>query len=282
LEAGLKPDLLVGTSIGACNAAYLALRGVSPQGISDLEGVWRDAMRADLLQPNYFMVTMASVLRRRINTNAEGRLRQFWLAHGIQPDMRFGQVEGVRLILVSADLNTGKPQLFGTSPDDSIFEGMQASTALPPWIRPIRRDGHMLIDGGFLSSVPIEAAVDQGATEVIALDVTDKLPDHVTTASGLRPGMQKLSWSVQQRQIQLEERVAVAYGVSVQRIVLRTTPAVPVWDFSRTKELILAGYETTRLALLNRQQPSARTRLWTARDWFVRSRERMALRRKTA
>jgi NTE family protein len=135
LEAGELPDMLVGTSIGACNSAFVAINGVSPATIDRLADLWREAAVADLL-PRDPWLTLEALVRRVEITRSELRIRKFWTDHGLHPGMQFGQIQGVRLILVSADLNSGQPVLHGTSPDDSIFEGMLASAALPPWIRP--------------------------------------------------------------------------------------------------------------------------------------------------
>ena len=50
-----------------------------------------------------------------------------------------------------------------------MLEGVLASTALPPWIRPLRVDGRSFIDGGLVSNLPIEAALQQGAAEIVAV-----------------------------------------------------------------------------------------------------------------
>lgn len=41
IEAGIKPDLLVGTSIGAVNAACMAVYGFNLEGITRLEKTWK-------------------------------------------------------------------------------------------------------------------------------------------------------------------------------------------------------------------------------------------------
>lgn len=281
-EAGIKPDLLVGTSIGACNAAYLALHGMSLAAVDELTGVWRDAAVTELLPSNTVWLTMRALFRPQIHSYAEARVRAFWLAHGLTPEQRFGQIEDVRLLVVASDLNSGQPVLYGNAAEDSIFDAILASSALPPWMSPVRRDGQLLIDGGFLSNLPIEAALNHGATEIIAFDLADDLPGDVASATGLRPGVVKLGWSVQRRVTELELRLAASAGVTVQRIALCVDPPVGIWDFTRTEELMAAGYEITCRALAGRRQVEPRTRFWTARDWLARSAGRMARRRRAA
>lgn len=52
--------------------------------------------------------------------------------------------------------------------------------------------------------------------------------------------------------MELEMASAAARGVPVRRIPLRDETPVPIWDFSRTDELIARGYEIARqeMALL--------------------------------
>jgi NTE family protein len=93
LAAGLKPDLLVGTSIGAVNAAYLALKGFNQEGIQGLVQAWRDASVAELLPENYLWLGLRFF--NRPVSHLQAHLREFFIKHGIEPDLRFREVEGV-------------------------------------------------------------------------------------------------------------------------------------------------------------------------------------------
>src|SRR3970282_1559461 len=64
LEAGYQPDLLVGTSIGAVNASYLAINGFNQESLVGLARAWHDAAHADLLPANYLWLTVRSLFRR--------------------------------------------------------------------------------------------------------------------------------------------------------------------------------------------------------------------------
>jgi NTE family protein len=87
----------------------------------------------------------------------------------LTPGLRFGDFHEARLIIVSADLKTGKPVLHGTSPDEDVLEALLVSTALPPWVMPARKRDRYLMDGGVVSNLPIEPALRAGATEIVAL-----------------------------------------------------------------------------------------------------------------
>ena len=66
LEAGLHPDMLVGTSIGAINSAFLALKGINLKGVLDLTHIWMAAMTVapELMPSNYLWLSVRAMLGR--------------------------------------------------------------------------------------------------------------------------------------------------------------------------------------------------------------------------
>jgi len=243
LEAGYKPDLLVGTSIGAVNAAGLALWGTNQEGLASLERAWHEVAGSNLMDPRMARLTIR-VLSGRRSRHATSQIMNFLVKQGFSTDLRFDQVEGVRLGLVSSDLDSGEPLIHGQDPNQTILEGLLASIALPPWFPPVEKDGKILVDGGALSNLPIEPALIMGATEIIALDLDDpnKMMGNDHAANQL---LGKLLFSITHRQVHLETALAEARGVHVTYIGLRSSPPVALWDFSNYKELIQTGYKIT-------------------------------------
>ena len=88
LEAGLKPDLLVGTSIGAINAAVLALWGVNLAGIEKLERTYERMEQSKLLDPRLLQFAWNAVSRRD-NHRASRAAREILIAEGVTPDICF-------------------------------------------------------------------------------------------------------------------------------------------------------------------------------------------------
>ena len=244
LEAGLHPDMLVGTSAGAINATYLAVHGVNLASVESLAQAWHDAASGDLLTSNYVWATLSTFFNRSSRGGYQ-RMRDFFIAHGLTPDLRFGDLQGVRLIVVAAELNCGCPVLYGPDPQQLVLDAVLASAALPPWVPPIEKDGQLLMDGGLISNLPIEPAVTQGATDIIALELADTR-EISAEARGWLPFLSKLRNMAERRQTALELEVAAARGVPVRRIELRCVSPVAVWDFQRADELISRGYEITR------------------------------------
>jgi NTE family protein len=265
LEAGLQPDLLVGTSVGAISATYLAVRGATLASLGGLIQAWHDAAAANLLPANYLWLTVR-MLFNRVGWRPHHRMRDFFIAHGLSPDLRFGDIRGLRLILVAADLNTARPILYGADPRQSVLEGLLASTALPPWVHPLEREGQFLMDGGVVSTLPIEPALAQGAREIIALDLADPRQAPPAEAHGFGPFLGKLMNTIERRQREMEMAMAAARGVPVRRIALQGEQPVASWDFSHTPELIEQGYAIARREMVH-WQPRRQSgwRAWLAR-----------------
>jgi len=244
LEKNICPDLLVGTSVGAVNAAFLAVNGVNLTGIENLVNAWHDALLTNLLPPNLLWLTIRAVFNRQ-TVYYSHRMRGFYQAHGLAPSLRFGDIEGVKLYIVAADLNQASTVVFGFDPQGSVLDAVLASSALPPWISPLAKDGHLLIDGGAVSTLPIEPALQAGATEIIALDLVDPR-NYSPDTQGFGPFISKMINTVARRQTELELKLAISRDVPVRRILLRGVQPVELWDFGHTDELIERGYEITR------------------------------------
>ena len=172
-------------------------------------------------------------------------MRAFLAEHGLTADMQFGQLRGIPVRMVATDLNSGRLVLYGAEPAGSVLEGVLASAAVPPWLLPLERDDHLLFDGGALSNLPIEPALHEGATEVIALDLLAplNLPGNYPTVAHL---LAKLFTSVQRRQADLELALAAARNVPVWHLRLPFEQSASMWDFNRSVEMMEQGYQHAR------------------------------------
>jgi NTE family protein len=251
LEHGFQPDLLVGTSIGAVNAAYLAMHGFARESLDLLFGAWHRVSELDLLPKNYVRLTLRAMLGRSSNSPAS-RIRDFLIQSGFSPELRFGDLRHPKLIIVSSDLNAGKPVLHGESPDDRVLDALLVSTALPPWSMPVHTRHQFLMDGGVVSNLPIEAALLAGATRIVALDLNDTR-ETFGGKRGLGLFVNNLAYAIERREGDLELRLAQAQGVPVFHLRLLGKEPTPILDFRHADELIAQGYETTCRALSEQQ-----------------------------
>lgn len=251
-EAGYRPDLLVGASIGAINATGLALWGTDLIGAAALEQAYQEVAKANFMEPRLSRLTLRA-LAGRPNRRATERVAEYMITKGITPDLCFKEIGRVRLGLVGADLDSGEPVIYGLDPEQKVLEGLLSSMALPPWFAPVEASGHFILDGGIVSNLPIEPALQFGATEIIALDLDDPSPLSEKDPM-IRQVICKLIAAVSQRYVHLETALAEARGVPVRRIVLRTTPPVPIWDFRSYPSLIQSGYDLTVQALADERE----------------------------
>ncbi len=240
LEANIQPDVLVGTSIGAVNAAHLAVRGFNVPSLQELTRSWNDAAYSNLVPSGIMWLALCAVFAKAASYSLR-RMRDFFIAHGLAPDLKFGDIHDMRLLVVAADLNSGDPVLFGEDPQDYVLQGVLASSALPPWISPVESNGRRLVDGGVLSGISIRTALEAGATEIVALDLDDRrgIPPK---ASGMLPDLSRFIMTMQQHQVEMELELAHMRGVPVRRIRLQGERPVPVWDFRKAMALIDRGY----------------------------------------
>jgi NTE family protein len=244
LEYGLQPDLLIGVSIGAANAAFVAMNGFSRDSLDRLTAAWHSAGASDLMPTNYLWLTMRAMFNRS-SSDPSHRVRDFFIRQGLTPDLGFTDVTHPRLVIVSADLNTGKPILHGTMPDDKILDAVLLSSTLPPWFMPVRNQDRYLMDGAVVSNLPVEPAINLGATEIVALDLID-LRETVASGNGVRGFFSRLIYSVGKRQSDLEMELAEARGIPLLYLCLTGEMPTQIWDFTHTDDLITQGYDITR------------------------------------
>jgi NTE family protein len=148
------------------------------------------------------------------------------------------------------------------------MEGVLASIAIPPWFAPIEDEGQYIVDGGALSNLPIEPAVRLGATEIIALDLHDP-ESYADVNKTIDPLVTKLASAITRRQLGLEMELALARGVPVHYVPLRSTPPVPLWDFKTHRDLFKIGYETMKIEMsgwTRKSPPSAFLRFFTKKQ----------------
>jgi len=239
LEAGYKPDLLVGTSIGAANAAGLAVWGVNMEGIAALERTYQAMAEGNVMDTPGRLVWHA--LSGRPSYTSQ-HMKDLLVDLGIGPELTFGHVKHVRMGLVSADMASGQPVIYGLVPTQSILEGVLASASVPPWFMPIENEDQLIVDGGALSLLPVEPALSMGATEIVALDLSGS--PSMSISSHRLSQMNKAISAFVKRETNLEFALAEAKGVQVHYMQLLASPPINMWDFSTYQRLLATGYET--------------------------------------
>jgi len=258
MEADIVPDILVGTSIGAVNSVYLARFGYSLETLDYIIDVWDSSARGNMAFGDFVQAVLRTLLPG-INSNSYlEQARAFHSKHGITPNLRFKDLTGPELYIVTADISNHKITVFGEDPEDLVLESMLASVAIPPWMTPLEINGSLYLDGGAVSDVPIEPAIRHGATEIIALDLFNP-PPPTASVKGITGLLDRVFATMENRHIELELELAALKGVTVHRWKLQYDQHIPMWDLSHTHNLIHVGYETAKAYLADemKQQKEA-------------------------
>ena len=159
-ERGVRPDLIVGTSVGALNGAWLAGHPDAP--IEDLAQIWTSLHRSDVFPADPRRGLLAFAGRRRGMVD-EGPLRRLLEAYVPFPRLEDAPVP---LHVVAVEVLTGRDVVLSSGP---AVESVLASAAIPAVFDPVMIDGLPYMDGGVANNTPISHAVALGAEEVWVL-----------------------------------------------------------------------------------------------------------------
>ncbi|HXV12522.1 MAG TPA: patatin-like phospholipase family protein [Burkholderiales bacterium] len=160
LRHGVAPDLVVGSSAGAINGAYLA-GAPDLEGVARLEALWRGLRRRQVF-PITWRSMMGLVTRHSFPVDPSG-LRALVEAHLPYKELEASQIP---LHVVATDLLGGGPVRLSSGP---VVDAVLASCAIPAAFPPVRIGERYLIDGAVASNTPIRVAVELGASRIIVL-----------------------------------------------------------------------------------------------------------------
>lgn len=162
LEAGIRPDVLVGTSIGAANAAYLAA-DPSLERARALAELWRNVRPRDVFPLNPLGITRAIVRGGALfPTDPFKRLMQREIPYRAIEDSK------VPLRIVATAFDDGSEVVFESG---SVVDAVLASTALPGVFAPHEIGDRLYLDGGLVDQVPLGPAIAAGACTLYVLSV---------------------------------------------------------------------------------------------------------------
>jgi NTE family protein len=234
-EAGIRPDLLIGTSVGAVNAAFMG-------GMPDHEGalrlgeIWRGLRRHHIfpLSPWSSARGLLGRSNHLISNASFGDVLRKYL-----PYERLEEAS-VPVHVITTELKTGRAVVLSSGP---AVPALLASTAIPGIFPPVTIGRREFIDGGVANHTPIAAAMELGASRIFVLPVGYPwLRQEPANALGM--ALHALARFIEQK---LDAEVA-AYRNLADIQVLPTMDALAVSpaDFSHTDELMRRGYKSCR------------------------------------
>jgi NTE family protein len=247
LESGVRPDLVVGTSIGAVNGAAVAA-DPTLRAVAALVEVWRQVSDSDLFSGSALR-RVRHLARTRTHVHPNEPLRDLLVG-------QFGERRIEDLVVpfqcVAASIERAAEHWFTSGP---LVEAVLASAAVPGMLPPVRIGDEHFLDGGLVHSIPVGRAVALGATTIYVLQVgrierpleVPRRPWEVAT----------VAFEIARRHRFASDMAALPDSVEVH--VLPTGAAVPpryadlsalrYRDFSRVHERIDAAYEASRTYL---------------------------------
>lgn len=246
-EAGIRPDAIMGTSIGALIGAAVA----GGFGWRELAEVARNLTKDDIVAINRRAIFFGGV---REDAVFEGDHFHEYIEKML-PVKSFSElVHPLRINSVS--LVTGKEVWFGDGVRDDIplADAVYASCALPIYFPPMKIDGDYMVDGGVIDVFPIHKAADWGAERIIGVDVGSVLlpPD----PGFFDRGMIAIHDRVLNLNLQEQRSRCLDGWAGPPLVYIRPEVGhLGGWDFERTQFFLEEGYRAARDAL--REQEAA-------------------------
>jgi NTE family protein len=162
--AGITPDLVLGTSIGAFNGSVIADRP-GANGVESLTALWVEIASTGILQGRRIdrWRNMAA-MRPALHETSELRA----LLERVHNAGRLIEHLRIPFQCVAASIERAAEHWFTEGP---LIEALLASSAVPALFPPIEIAGEHFYDGGLVNSVPLARAVELGAREIYVLQV---------------------------------------------------------------------------------------------------------------
>jgi NTE family protein len=161
-EAGVRADLVVGTSIGAVNGAFVA---ADPDGAAArLSELWQGESLRFVFSENV-LARAVRLIRSGTHLHAIEPLRK--MLDETLPVEDFADLR-VPFHCVAASIEDATAHWFTSGP---LVPAVMASCAVPGLLPPVEIDGRHYFDGGLVHSIPVGRAIALGATAVYVLHV---------------------------------------------------------------------------------------------------------------
>jgi len=234
--AGIRPDFVVGTSVGAINGAFVAASPAS--AAARLSEMWQgDALRSAFSET--VLGRMVRLVRSGTHLHSLEPLRA--LLEAALPASTFESLE-LPFHCVAASIEGACARWFSSGP---VVPAVMASCAVPGLLPPVAVGDEHFFDGGLVDSIPVGRAVSLGATEVYVLQV-GRIESPLTVPT--RPWEVGLVAFEIARRHRFHEEMASLASASVRVHVLPTggSPASPGLSQFRYRDKTRVGQSISR------------------------------------
>ncbi|HEY6417244.1 MAG TPA: patatin-like phospholipase family protein [Acidimicrobiales bacterium] len=246
LEHDIRPDLVVGCSVGAINGAGLA-EDPTLAGALRLERLWR-ALDGKELMPAGWLPNTVAIARRGEAIHENQGLRRH-LEQSLTA--RTFEELAVPFQCVATDVVGVREVWFRSGP---LIEPILASAALPAVYPAVEIDGVRYLDGGIVDDVPMSRAVELGARTLYVLQVGLFSRPRPEPKRPLDVAVQAY-WIARHHRFK-RELAAMPPDIELHLLPTGETPSMRYNDFTRTSELISLAYEASSAYLAGRPLPA--------------------------
>lgn len=162
-DAGVRPDMVLGTSIGAINGVAVA-DAPDGSGVRRLRELWQQVERSGILGGGVVdRIRQLASTRTSLHSNEPlQRLLDAAVAAERIEDL------AVHFECVAACIETARATWFDRG---ELVPAVLASCAVPGLLPAVEIDGRHYLDGGIVDSIPVQRAVELGAEEIFVLQV---------------------------------------------------------------------------------------------------------------
>lgn len=240
VEGGIRPDLVVGSSVGAINGAFYASRP-GPEGCAELVDGWCRLRRRDLFRFRLGRA-VSGFLGLRDHLVAARRL-QAWIESTLE--VRRIEETPVRFAAVATDALSGDPVVLT---EGDLPRALMASAAIPGVFPPVRVGERWLVDGSLAAGTPVLEALTLGAREIYVL-TTQTAPRRRPPRGALAMAMHSVALTTARLQRQHLAQAAEELARRGGRLHLVPSPepeAPSPFDFTQGQRLACLAYQRTR------------------------------------
>lgn len=253
-ERGIAPDVVVGTSVGAINGAFVASRPATLETTDELAEIWRSVRRGQVF-PLRPLGGLLGFLGSRDHLVPQSGLRDLVERH--LDESRLERMP-IPFHVVAVDVVTGEELLLSHGP---VLEAVLASAAIPAVLPPVAWEDRDLMDGGVANNTPISHAVELGAREIYVLPTGHACALERAPTSPLGMALHALSLLSHSRLI-----ADIELHRDAAKLVVMPPPcplAIQPIDFAHADELIARAYTDGKAFLDDggAQRPPIRMRM---------------------
>jgi NTE family protein len=244
-EAGIRPDLVIGSSAGALNAVAYATEPTA-EGLQRLEDLWLGLRRRHVARTSIRTVTRALA----------GRYDGLFDSSPLAQLLRGGVVAAdlsrttIQAHVVATNLASGEPVVL--SAGDTV-SALLASSAFPGIFPPVNRGRVRLIDGGVSADIPVLQAEALGATVSYVLPAAASDDGDTPLRGPLAMAYHALGHILEAT----ARRDAFAAHGEVHLLPAAASQATNPLDFGETRRLITDGHALARRWLAERSAVTA-------------------------